>query len=67
LARLVYFCIIITLGTATVFADEKIINSGVLTFGNGYKIWHDVLFAIFIFALPPILYEIFCRHWHVQA
>lgn len=65
LARLIYLLLLIGMIPATIFGDETVLRSGVLTFGGGYTIWHDVLFGMFLFALPPILYEVFCRYWHV--
>ena len=65
LARLIYLLLLIGMIPATIFGDEMVLRSGVLTFGGGYTIWHDVLFGMFLFALPPILYEAFCRYWHV--
>lgn len=61
LARLIYLLILLALIPATLIGDKMILRSGVLTFGNGYKIWHDVLVGEVAFTLPLILYELFRR------
>ena len=45
LAWLIYLLIALALIPATVRTDARIVRSGVLTFGNGYTVWHDMLFA----------------------
>jgi hypothetical protein len=61
LARGVYVVILLALIPATIVGDQMILRSGVLTFGNGYTIWKDVLLGEFGFAFPVVLYELLRR------
>ncbi len=62
LALLTYLLILIALIPVTVKADELVLRSGLLTFGNGYTVWHDVLVGEVFFVLPPLFYEFFRRN-----
>jgi hypothetical protein len=61
LARGVYLLILLALAPATILGDEAVLRSGVLTFGNGYTIWTDLVLGEIFFAMPPVLYEIMRR------
>jgi hypothetical protein len=60
-ALLIYLMLLIALIPATIVGDRTFLDSGVLTFGGGYMIWHDALLGEVFFALPLIFYEIFRR------
>ena len=62
LARLTYLVILLALVPATAIGDQILLRSGVLTFSAGYTIWHDVMLAEFVFALPAIIYDLFHRY-----
>jgi len=67
LARGVYLIILLALIPATIVGDRMILRSGVLTFGNGYSIWKDVVLGELGFALPPVLYEMLGRAKRIAA
>jgi hypothetical protein len=62
LARLIYLLILFGLIPVTVKSDEMVLRSGLLAFGNGYTVWHDVLIGEVFFVLPPLFYEFFRRN-----
>lgn len=64
IARIVYLGLVICLLPITIYADKAVLESGAMAFDNGYEIWHDVAFAVLIFSLPPVLYEIFYKRWN---
>jgi len=66
LALLIYSLILLALIPGTIRGDQHFLHSGVLTFGNGYTIWYDVLLGEVFFLLPVILYES-CRCWLSNA
>jgi len=58
LALLVYGLImLVLLPAATVIGDQFATRSGVVTFGGGYTVWHDVLVGEVFFLAPILLYE----------
>ena len=67
LARLIYLSIALALIPVMVRTDEQIVRSGVLTFGNGYTAWSDMLFAVLFFAVPLVMYELFKRYTRAFA
>jgi len=62
LARLTYGLILLALIPATIFGDQMVLASGVLAFGRGYTVGKDVLVGEFLFAFPPIVYEMLRRY-----
>lgn len=62
LALLIYILILVALVPATIIGDPILLRSGVLTFGAGYTIWHDVFLGEVSFALPLTFYELFRRY-----
>ena len=62
LALLVYgLVMLVLLPTATMSGDQIGTNMGVVTFGRGYMVWHDILVGEAFFWSPFILYKVFCR------
>ncbi len=46
--------------------DERFLASGVLRYGNGYEIWHDVLLGEIFFVLALVVYEAY-RWWNREG
>jgi hypothetical protein len=67
LAFLIYFLILIALIPGVMIGDPILLRSGVLTFGAGYTMWHDVVLGDVVFALPLIFYELFRRYLRVPT
>jgi hypothetical protein len=65
LALLIYFLTLVALIPGVFIGDPILLRSGVLTFGAGYTIWHDVVLGELAFALPLIFYEFFRRYLRV--
>jgi hypothetical protein len=61
LAGAVCALILAALIPVTVLADEAVLRSGVLTFGAGYTVWHDVLLGEAFFALPILAFLVLRR------
>jgi hypothetical protein len=53
---------LVLLPAATVIGDQFGTRSGVVTFGGGYTVWHDVLVGEGFFLAPILLYEVLRRH-----
>lgn len=62
LALLCYLLLLLALIPATILGDPLALDSGLLTFGGGYTIWHDLLLGEILFALPLIAYVAFRRY-----
>ena len=52
---------LVLLPAATVIGDQFGTRSGVVTFGGGYTVWHDVLVGEVFFLAPILLYEVLRR------
>ena len=50
-----------------VFIDTWALNTGRLSMGGGYAIWHDVLVGQAFFRLPVLFYEVARRQGHAPA
>jgi hypothetical protein len=68
LALLVYgLMLLVLLPAATVLGDQFASRSGVVTFGGGYTVWHDVLVGEVFFLAPILLYEALRRRLEVST
>ncbi len=58
-SRVAYFITVLAvIATAAYLGDKLCIKKGVYTFGNGYKVWHDVVYGLAIFSIPFLGYEL---------
>jgi hypothetical protein len=49
---------VISMAMATVAGDRTLLARGTLVFDNGYTVASDVIYAVAMFSLPPLVYEI---------
>ena len=66
--HLVYVLIVLgVLAPFTVIADTWALDTGRLSMGGGYAIWHDVLVGQALLWLAVVFYEVARRLWHIPA
>ena len=66
--RLVYALLgLVVFAPFIVFIDTWALNTGRLSMGGGYAIWHDVLVGQAFFWLPVLFYELARRQWQTPA